>query len=108
MVEFAEWPLQLIFAVSLALILAASEFGHWLGQRAGERHNENMTTLEASMLGLLALMISFTFAMALTRFDARRDAVLNEANSIGTTAAAGSSAAIAATARTAWPCCATT
>ena len=86
MVEFAEWPLQLIFAVSLALILAASEFGHWLGQRAGERHNENITTLEASMLGLLALMISFTFAMALTRFDARRDAVLNEANAIGTTA----------------------
>ena len=38
------------------------------------------------MLGLLALMISFTFAMALTRFDARRDAVLNEANAIGTTA----------------------
>ena len=38
------------------------------------------------MLGLLALIIAFTFAMALTRFDARRDAVLNEANAIGTTA----------------------
>ena len=31
-------------------------------------------------------MISFTFAMALSRFDARRNAVLNEANAIGTTA----------------------
>src|SRR5581483_7672769 len=32
-----------------------------------------------------ALMISFTFAMALSRFEARRDAVLIEANAIGTT-----------------------
>jgi hypothetical protein len=31
-------------------------------------------------------MISFTFAMALTRFDERRVAVLNEANAIGTAA----------------------
>ncbi|MGC1825875.1 MAG: hypothetical protein WA723_09585, partial [Pseudolabrys sp.] len=38
------------------------------------------------MLGLLALMIAFTFSMALSRFEARRDAVLNEANAIGTTA----------------------
>ena len=38
------------------------------------------------MLGLLALMISFTVAMALARFDAGRDAVLNEANVIGTAA----------------------
>src|SRR3954470_8437915 len=37
-------------------------------------------------LGLLALMIGFTFAMALSRFEARRDAVLKEANAIGTTA----------------------
>ena len=38
------------------------------------------------MLGLLALMLAFTFSMALTRFEARRDAVVNEANAIGTTA----------------------
>jgi hypothetical protein len=31
-------------------------------------------------------MIAFTFAMALSRFEGRRDAVLKEANAIGTTA----------------------
>jgi hypothetical protein len=31
-------------------------------------------------------MIGFTFAVALSRFEARRDGVLNEANAIGTTA----------------------
>jgi hypothetical protein len=86
MIEFNDYPLAFIFVVSLALIRVASEIGHWLGQRAGDTGGANIATLEASMLGLLALMISFTFAMALTRFDARRDAVLNEANSIGTTA----------------------
>jgi hypothetical protein len=38
------------------------------------------------MLGLLALIIGFSFSMALSRFEARRDAVVNEANAIGTAA----------------------
>jgi hypothetical protein len=42
--------------------------------------------VEQSLLGVLALMIGFTFLMALTRFEGRREAVLNEANTIGTTA----------------------
>src|SRR5262249_53666811 len=45
-----------------------------------------VSTLESAILGLLALMIGFTFAMALSRFEARRAAVLEEANAIGTTA----------------------
>ena len=31
-----------------------------------------MSTLEGAILGLLALMIGFTFAMALARFESRR------------------------------------
>ena len=57
-----------------------------LGVRVGKQGGDNVSTLEAAVLGLLALMIGFTFAMALSRFEARRDAVLNEANAIGTTA----------------------
>ena len=84
--DLAGVPLPLIFVVSVALILAASEVGHRLGTSTGDRVGNNLSTLEAAILGLLALMISFTFAMALSRFDARREAVLNEANAIGTTA----------------------
>jgi hypothetical protein len=86
MMELANYSLELIFAVSIILIVIASECGHWLGVRAGGRNAGNISTLEASILGLLALMISFTFAMALSRFDTRRDALLDEANAIGTTA----------------------
>src|SRR5690606_3079808 len=85
MIELADHSLPIIFAVSLVVILLATEFGHWLGTSTGER-SANVPTLMASILGLLALMISFTFAMALSRFDARRDALLAEANAINTAA----------------------
>ena len=38
-----------------------------------------------SVLGLVALVLGFTFSLAASRFDARRSAVLEEANAIGTT-----------------------
>ena len=77
-------PLSVILLVSIVALLIASEVGHYLGLRnSGEA---NVATLEASVLGLLALMLSFTFAMALTRFDERREGVLVEANAIGAAA----------------------
>ena len=84
--DLTEYSLLPIFLVSTSVILAASEVGRRLGVRAAGRGGDNITTLEGAILGLLALMISFTFAMALSRFEARRDALLNEANAIGTTA----------------------
>ncbi len=84
--DFADYPLLLIFFVSTAAILVACEAGLRFGLISGEGGKENTATLQASVLGLLALMIGFTFSMSLTRFEGRRDAVLYEANSIGTTA----------------------
>ncbi len=85
-IDLNNYSLLTIFLVGLAVILAASEIGRRLGVHAGGRGGDNVSTLEGAVLGLLALMIGFTFAMALSRFDARRDAVMNEANAIGTTA----------------------
>jgi hypothetical protein len=49
------YPLGVIFVVSIAALLAASEIGHGIGLRSsGEA---NVSTLEASVLGLLALML---------------------------------------------------
>ena len=86
MFNLSNYELLPIFLISLVVVLAASEFGRWLGTRAGRRGEEDISTLEGAVLGLLALMIGFTFAMALSRFEARREAILIEANSIGTTA----------------------
>jgi hypothetical protein len=84
--ELTDFPLLLVFFVSIAVILLAGELGRRLAIRRGQNGGDNVATLEGAILGLLALMISFTFAMSLGRFEARRDAVLNEANAIGTAA----------------------
>lgn len=78
--------LPVIFLVSLVLIAGAAEAGHWLGVRAASRGASAVSTLEGAILGLLALMIGFTFSMALSRFEARRDGAVTEAAAIGTTA----------------------
>jgi uncharacterized membrane protein YidH (DUF202 family) len=85
-IELYHYHLLPVFLVSVAVILAASEIGRRLGARTTGRSGKNISTLESAILALLALMIGFTFAMALSRFEGRREAVLNEANSIGTTA----------------------
>lgn len=83
--RFADYSLVQILIVSIVILFGAIEIGRWFGVQArGSRGS--VSTLESSILGLLALMIGFTFAVALSRFEARRDGVLNEANAIGTTA----------------------
>ena len=86
MLDLYNYSLLTIFLVGLAAILAAIEIGHWLGVRSGGKAGGNVSTLEGAIIGLLALILGFTFAMALSRFEARRDAILAEANAIGTTA----------------------
>lgn len=86
MLNLDAFQLTTIFVASLVAVLGASEMGRLFGVYGARQASDDVATLESGVLGLLALMIGFTFAMALTRFEARRDAVLNEANAIGTTA----------------------
>jgi hypothetical protein len=43
-------------------------------------------SIQASVLGLLALMLGFTFSMSMQRYDSRSMALIEEANAIGTAA----------------------
>jgi hypothetical protein len=84
MPDMTNYPLTIIFVASIAAFFVAIESGHHIGSKVEE--GANVLTLEAAALGLLALMIGFTFSMALNRFEARRDALVSEANAIGTAA----------------------
>jgi hypothetical protein len=86
MFDLSSYPIAAIFFIGLAVIFVVSEVGWQLGIRTKGGGGGNIATLEGAILGLLALMLAFTFSMALTRSEARRDALLNEANAIGTTA----------------------
>jgi hypothetical protein len=78
----------LVVTILLTLILAAYELCFRLG-----RHYQKITdqeikvqtnSIQGGILGLLALLLGFTFNMALQRFDSRTHAVIDEANAIGT------------------------
>lgn len=79
-----------VISAGLAVgMLAALELGYRLGRpqalTTSEALRTHINSVQASLLGLLALIISFTFAVALQHYDARSEAVVNEANAIGTT-----------------------
>ncbi len=72
----------------LAALLVSLEIGHRLGvrRRARESNEERagFGVIEGAVFALLGLLVAFTFAGALSRFDERRKLIVDEANSIGT------------------------
>ncbi|MBX0334238.1 hypothetical protein K3G39_13425 [Pontibacter sp. HSC-14F20] len=78
----------LIVAVLFVLILVAQEIGYRIGHRYQRKTDKDVktqtNTIQAGTLGLLALILGFTFNMGLHRYDSRSEAVINEANAIGT------------------------
>lgn len=82
-------PLWAVFAASLAMILLAAELGHRIGhvrfRRAEHEKEPTVGGIVAAELGLLAFLLAFTFSLAASRFEARRETLLDEANAIGTT-----------------------
>ncbi len=81
-------PLAWTLAAGALLIAGAAELGCRVGLRAYRRGAapSDVGTLAAAALGLLALLVAFSFSMAVDRFNSRRSAVLEEANAIGSTA----------------------
>lgn len=89
-------PLWLITLLLFALLVLARELGTWLRTRrrppAKQRGDDDdghagdgVAFSTTTVLGLLALLIGFTFSLALGRYDERRNLVLKEANALGTT-----------------------
>jgi hypothetical protein len=72
----------------LALLLVAFEIGfragaHAVGASDGPS-NTQIGTIQAAVLGLLGLLLAFTFSAATSRFLERQDLIVQEANAIGT------------------------
>lgn len=78
-----------ILAILLMIaILICLELGRRLGMaRTAVTHSAPSTgtsTIEAAVFALFGLLLAFTFSGAVSRFEQRRDLVVQEANSIGT------------------------
>ena len=78
----------LIASVIFVLLLVAIEVGYRMGintqSKLAESSKSQVNTLQASLLGILALLIGFTFSLALQHYDSRSEAVVDSANAIGT------------------------
>lgn len=85
---FYGYPSGAIALFMLALMALAMEIGHRLGTRSGARTTptakSQIEAMQATLLGMLALMLGFTFSISLDRFNSRSEAVVHEANTIGT------------------------
>lgn len=83
-------PLLVIGLVILLTLAGAVALGYhgkvWLQRRSApsDATKSGPDHLLAAALGLLALLLGFSFSMALNRFDTRRDLVVQEANALGT------------------------
>ena len=78
---------RLITLAMVALLVASGEIGFRSGSRRRESPDSFRSLMNgtgAAMLGLLGLLLGFTLAMAVSRWDARRDVIVNESNAIGT------------------------
>jgi len=81
--------LSILFAVGLFVgMVWLLELGRRLGQRRQSRLEEGaragLGAVEGAVFALMGLLIAFTFSGAATRFDARRQLIVEEANAIGT------------------------
>lgn len=78
-----------LFAVVLTLgIVLMLELGRRIRLVQRARHGDEMArglgAVEGAVFGLMGLLLAFTFSGAASRFDLRRQQIIDEANNIGT------------------------
>jgi len=85
--RFYQTDLMILYPVTFLLIAATAEFGTLFGRILRKRTKPaELGTFTGAALGLLALLLGFSFSLALSRYDTRRGWVLEEANAISSTA----------------------
>ena len=80
-------PIAIVAVVTMLALVVAAELMYRAGSKSRARDDERVraqvTTVQASTLGLLALILGFTMSMAESRFDARRSVLFAESAAIG-------------------------
>ena len=81
--------LPILFGVSIVAFLLIFECGYRIGQKRRASIDEAsktwVTAIYSAILGMLGLLLGFSFSLAQQRFEVRRQLVVEEANAIGTT-----------------------
>jgi hypothetical protein len=86
MPNLTDYP-WLVFGLALVMLWLCAQLGAALRRRQeahGPRAPETFTIVLTASLTLLGLIIGFTFSMAVSRYDMRKNYEAEEANAIGT------------------------
>ena len=85
---FSTLPLWAIYIIIVSIIVLSVSSGiaftKWRKKRIKHEDDSSINTLVGSTLGLLAFILAFTFSLSSSRFDARKQFLLEEVNSIET------------------------
>ena len=85
--RISNFPL-LVFAISLAALWLWAQIGAFFQDKRlrplQEEARKDFSVVQAATLTLLSLIIGFTFSMAVSRYDQRKNYEEAEANAIGT------------------------
>jgi len=85
---FDQIPIHFLTIIIFLLILLFNWFGFkfkkWHLEKYPGRVPEDLGAVEGSMLGVMALLLGFTFSIAISKFETRRQVTVEEANEIGT------------------------
>jgi hypothetical protein len=84
-----DFPLWVVYIVTIVVVLVAAEVGFRLGVWRQQRDSSNkgapMTgSVVGGMLGLMAFLMAFSIGIAINQQNERRAMVVTEANAIGT------------------------
>ncbi len=77
---------RLILVISFIVLWSAVHVGHYMQKKhpLNDHHRDDFNVVQGAAMTLLALLIGFTFSMAITRYDQRKYYEEAEANAIGT------------------------
>src|SRR5919201_953523 len=85
-ISSSQW---IVFLILVILLVGLSELAWRIGSARGQRKSEaekDSGIVRSAVLALLGLLLGFSFAVAASRHEARRELLVEEANSISTTA----------------------
>jgi len=85
MASLTDSPL-LVFAASFVTLWLSTRLGAWIRRHRelNENEHEDLNVIAGAVLTLLGLIIGFSFSMAISRYDQRKQYEEEEANAIGT------------------------
>jgi hypothetical protein len=89
MILLDQFPLWVVFLVTVVAVLVATEIGFrigmWLQRRDPSSGKTPMTgAVVGGMLGLMAFLLAFTIGIVINQQNGRKEMVVTEANAVGT------------------------